>query len=92
MTTHHLMNFCRQSGIIEKYGNQVYWDISKVKKSNYSPDIIQALQKECNEFRGFSGEEFDKKRKIDFSNAIKFLEDYSENINLGNMTISFVEY
>jgi predicted CopG family antitoxin len=93
MTTIHLINLCRESDFQKKYGSQVYYDISKAKKeSNCFDDVIRSLQQEHDDFVGFSGEEHTKQRKQDIQNAIQFLNDYKENVNLANMTVQFVEY
>lgn len=92
MTTYNLINICRQTEMVEHYGDQLYWDISRAKQEYPHLPITEALQKMHDDFRGFSGEEFTKQRKQQILNAIQFLKDYSDNVNLGNMTISFVEY
>lgn len=83
----NLWFFTQQTNIKSMYGDMLDRDITNaIKKHNPKniDDLIKGLKEDQENFVGYSGEEFNKKRKNDISKAIQFVKDYSDKIHIVN--------
>lgn len=86
-----IMQHLQTKSVKNKYGDMIYTDLDNAMKMNPKnlDELIDNLEKNKIDFRGWSGEEFKIKRKKDIQQAINYVKDYSDNLEIKKSLLFF---